>query len=174
MEYRTQPRLAAVPYLLDANVLIDADRDYYPLERVPEFWLWLIHQAERGIIAIPTEMYQEVVAGKGVLVRWLKENRETLVLEAEPNPELVRDVLARGYGTSLTEDETASIGNDPFIVAYALASEEPVAVVTTEVSRPSAQRGNRRLPDVCHAFRVPCINTFKLVQELNFRTDWHD
>lgn len=29
-------------YLLDANVIIDANRDYYPLERVPEFWAWLV------------------------------------------------------------------------------------------------------------------------------------
>ena len=35
-------------YLLDANVLIDADRDYYPLGRVPEFWDWLLHQSEHG------------------------------------------------------------------------------------------------------------------------------
>ncbi len=29
-------------YLLDANVLIDADRDYYPIDRVPEFWDWIL------------------------------------------------------------------------------------------------------------------------------------
>ena len=159
-------------YLLDANVLITADRDYYPLERVPEFWAWLIHHAEPGAVAIPAEMYGEVVAGKGALVDWLKERRESLVLDAEPDPGLVRDVLSRGYGDNLTEDELARIGNDPFIVAYALAIVGPVTVVTTEVSRPSAQRGNRQLPDVCRTFEVPCINTFRLVQELNFRTDW--
>ena len=31
----------SVLYLLDANVLIDANRDYYPIHRVPEFWDWL-------------------------------------------------------------------------------------------------------------------------------------
>ena len=31
-----------VLYLLDANVLIDANRDYYPVARVPEFWDWLL------------------------------------------------------------------------------------------------------------------------------------
>ncbi len=34
-------------YLLDANTLIDAKRDYYPIERIPEFWDWLIHQGEQ-------------------------------------------------------------------------------------------------------------------------------
>jgi len=31
-----------VLYLLDACVLIDANRDYYPIARVPEFWEWLL------------------------------------------------------------------------------------------------------------------------------------
>lgn len=159
-------------YLLDANVLIDADRDYYPLERVPEFWAWLVHQSEQGVVTVPAEMYGEVVAGKGDLVDWLKEHKRTLVLEDEANSVLVRDVLSQGYGSDLTDAEIERIGNDPFIVAYALAGESPATVVTTEVSRPSAQRANRRLPDVCDALDVPCPSTFELVRTLDFSTDW--
>ncbi|MBT3884724.1 MAG: DUF4411 family protein, partial [Rhodospirillaceae bacterium] len=32
-------------HLLDANVFISAQRDYYPLDRVPEYWEWLAHHA---------------------------------------------------------------------------------------------------------------------------------
>lgn len=46
-------------YLLDANTLIDAKRDYYAIDRVPEFWSWLIHQGQRGRIKIPVEVYEE-------------------------------------------------------------------------------------------------------------------
>ena len=49
-------------YLLDANVLIDANRDYYPLGRVPEFWDWLIDRATKHQTKIPVEMYEEVLA----------------------------------------------------------------------------------------------------------------
>lgn len=159
-------------YLLDANVLIDADRDYYPLDRVPEFWAWLLHQADLGVLAMPPEMHGEVVAGKGELVNWLKEHRDAMVLGNEADATVVRRVLAQGYAPNLTEDEVEKIGNDPLIVAYALAIKSGATVVTTEVSKPSAQRGNRRLPDVCAVLSVRCINTFRLVQELNFRTDW--
>ena len=38
-----------VLYLLDANVLIDANRDYYPIERVPEFWEWLAEMGRLGV-----------------------------------------------------------------------------------------------------------------------------
>lgn len=31
-------------YLLDANVLIRAHSDYYPIDRIPQFWEWLIRE----------------------------------------------------------------------------------------------------------------------------------
>lgn len=34
--------------LCDADVFIDADWDYYPIERVPEFWDWLVAISESG------------------------------------------------------------------------------------------------------------------------------
>lgn len=43
--------------LLDANVLIDANRDYYPIERVPEFWEWLADLGECGLTKVPPEIY---------------------------------------------------------------------------------------------------------------------
>ena len=46
-------------YLLDANTLIDANRDYYPVERVPEFWEWLVFQGDQGSVKIPIEVYEE-------------------------------------------------------------------------------------------------------------------
>ena len=50
-------------YLLDANALIDANRDYYPIDRVPEFWDWLVAKGERGQVKIPLEIYEEVTDG---------------------------------------------------------------------------------------------------------------
>ena len=44
--------------LLDANVLIDANRDYYPLGRVPEFWDWLIDLSTSQQVKIPMEMFE--------------------------------------------------------------------------------------------------------------------
>ena len=160
-------------YLLDANVLIDADRDYYPLERVPEFWTWLGYEAEQGVVRMPSEMYEEIVVGNGELVDWLKAQKDILVLAEEADPILVQNVLSNGYAPDLAEDELQKIGRDPFIVGYALAWVSGTTVVTTEVSKPTRQRGNRRLPDVCGDLNVRCINTFKLLQELNFSTGWH-
>ena len=76
------------------------------------------------------------------------------------------------YADDLTEDEVEKIGRDPFLIAYALADAQGRRVVTTERSRTSRIRANRHLPDVSRDFNVRCINTFDLIRELDFRTDW--
>lgn len=160
-------------YLLDANVLIDANRDYYPIGRVGEFWAWLLDRAETGQVKLPQEMYEEVGAGNDEVAQWVKAHKETLLLQEAVSGQLVDFVVSNGYASDLTDEEIITVGSDPFLIAYALASDDRV-VVTTERSRPSAQRANRKVPDVCESVGViqKPINTFELIRRLDFRTDW--
>ena len=59
-------------YLLDANTLIDANRDYYPLKAVPQFWTWLLHHGKSNSVKIPIEIYEEIKIGKDKLADWVK------------------------------------------------------------------------------------------------------
>ncbi len=153
-------------------MLIDADRDYYPICRVPEFWEWLLHLADSQQVKIPIEVFDEVCEGKGVLVDWIREHKERLVREGEVVLSHVRRAVDEGYAADLTEDELEKLGADPFFVAHALAADGDVTLVTMESSKPTRQRANRHLPDVCETLGVPCIDTFELLRRLNFRTDW--
>jgi|SRR5579862_1120414 len=166
-------------YLLDANVLITAHNQYYPLNRVPEFWTWLIHQAERGIIKMPREIYREIHAGgtdeeKDRLYEWVNDPdvKAALLLEEEVVPQHVVHTIVDGYADDLSDDEVDEIGNDPFLIAYALVESANRCVVTTEVSKPSRTRQNRHLPDVCADLGVQCCNTFELLAALEFTTGW--
>lgn len=161
-------------YLLDANVLIDANRDYYPLDRVPEFWNWLQHKAAAGELKVPLEIYEEITAGSGDLVDWLKQRviKRDLLLKEEPDPDLIDRVVSTGYASDLTDLEVNKVGRDPFLIAYALAKRNERWVITNEASKPAKQRANRHIPDVCSAVQVNCDNTFFLIRTLNFRTDW--
>ncbi len=66
-------------YLLDANTLIDAKRDYYPIDRVPEFWDWLVFHWQQGNIKIPIEVYEEFAdtkdkrGNKDALATWAEQ-----------------------------------------------------------------------------------------------------
>jgi len=50
-------------YLLDANVLITANNTYYPVDRVAEYWEWLIYMSKSGYVKMPLEIFEEVKDG---------------------------------------------------------------------------------------------------------------
>ena len=124
-------------YLIDANVLIDANRDYYPTDRVPEFWDWLVAMGRRGRVKVPLEIYEEIIAGNDALVDWLKDNKNAMLLDESVSADLVANVVDRGYANDLTDDELEKMGRDPFLIAYALADLGRRCIVTTEASRPN-------------------------------------
>ena len=166
-------RIRSVLYLLDANVLIDANRDYYPIDRVPEFWDWLIAMGESEQLKVPLEIYEEVTEGNDASADWLKDNRNTLLLDEDACEELVKEVVANGYASDLSDGEIERIGSDQFLIAHALTDLGQRCIVSTEVSKPSKIRANRHVPDVCRDFDVPCLNTFRLIRELDFNTNWN-
>lgn len=167
-------------YLLDANTLIDAKRDYFEFERVPEFWEWLQHQGDKGSVKIPIEIYEEFEEAKNAegdrdaLSEWASDDgvKKSLLLEEDVERRIVSRVTSEGYGHNLTDQEIENIGRDPFLIAHALRAPRNRVVVTTEVSRPAKKRANRKVPDVCLDLGVRCINSFQLLRELDFKTGW--
>ena len=158
-------------YLLDANALIDANRDYYPIQRVPEFWDWLVYLGGQEQVKVPWEVYARVTDYNDDLADWLKDNRDTLLLSESVDLDLLNYVTSEGYADDLTDDETEKLNEDPFLIAYALADRERRCVVTTERSRPARERANRHIPDVCDELGVCHRHTYQLIDELDFRTD---
>lgn len=163
--HRAHPLL----YLLDANVLIDAARDYYQIDRVPEFWSWLVRMGTRDQVKVPQEIYDEIMKGKDDLKEWLRENKNALLLDEIPG--MVDSVIERGYAADLKDDDIEKIGADAFLIAYAFVDHQRRCVVTTEHSKPRRTRANRHIPDVCADLDIRCINTFDLIRVLDFRTN---
>ena len=156
-------------YLLDANVIIRAHEDYYPVDRIPPFWTWLLAQATANVIKIPRVIFDEITPSAGPLADWVKDPhiRNTMILDEPLDGNSVRHGLARGYAPDLNDVEILEIGQDPFLVAAALAGPDRT-VVTREISKPGKIRANRRLPDVCETFGVPAITDFRLYNILRF------
>lgn len=164
-------------YLLDANVLITANSTYYPLDQIPEFWRWVHHHAASGRLKIPREIMDEIKAGRkdqDLLLDWICSDgvEDSLLLDENVEAALVQYVVSTGYAPDLRDDEIEKIGRDPFLIAYALADPTDRTVVTIEVSRSSAQRANRRVPDVCQTVGVLSCGPFALNKALGFKTGW--
>jgi hypothetical protein len=156
-------------YLIDANVLIDAHDNYYPFDRIPHFWQWLLGLGLADVVKIPSEIYEEVAPNRGSMPQWLRERhvRDALVLPEAANMGLVQHVLDVGYGTDLSEDEIERIGQDPFLIAAARAGNNR-AVVTNEGSKPTAKRGKTKIPDACMRVGVQSMHAFEFYRKLAF------
>jgi hypothetical protein len=156
-------------YLLDANVLIRAHEDYYPVDRIPHFWEWLLAMASIDVIQMPRVIFDEVTPPPGPFADWVGQRsiRDRMVLAETIPISRVRHVLEHGYAPDLTDVEIDEIGKDPFLVAAAMGGQDRV-VVTVEVSAPKKQRQNRKLPDVCKMFDIRSMNPFELYRILKF------
>jgi Domain of unknown function (DUF4411) len=160
-------------YLLDADTLISSSNIYYKMKRWMPFWEWLKQLGESGKVKIPVEQYDEIVSGTkdDELVTWLRQEdvKKALLLDEEADPIKVSVVTETGYANDLTEIEIMKIGKDPFLVSYALDDPKNRCVVSFEISAPTKQRANRKLPDVCNQFGIRCIKVFTLIEELDFK-----
>lgn len=158
-------------YLIDADVLIRASLDYYPIDRIPQFWDWILKKAGEGHIKMTRENHGEVLGHDDAVKRWInqQEVKDLLIFDEEVDFDLLKRVFDVGYAADLTDDELAKIGKDPFPIAYALKDVNNRCVVTKERSAPSKERANRKIPDVCRSLGVRCISDFVLYEELDFR-----
>lgn len=141
---------------------------------MPLFWDWLYQEAIDGHIKMPFEIYREIaVSNKGQLKDWINDPdiKHALILDEEVDGDLFNTAMDDGYANDLTDHEMDQIGNDPFLVAYALLETGGRTVVTKEVSKPSRTRAKRQLPDVCAQFGISCIDDFDLYRLRDFRID---
>lgn len=160
-------------YLLDANVLISAHNDYYPIDRIPQFWEWLAREGVAGRAKISYEIYEEIADKKDdLLAQWIaeEEKRDALMLDEEANKDIYNRVVAQAYAPDLNEIELQRVGRDPFLIAYALMGEAR-CVVTKEVSKPSKKRGNRKVPNACEDLGVPWMTDFEFYRNRDFRIE---
>jgi hypothetical protein len=160
-------------YLIDANVLIRADADFYPLDRIPQFWEWLVAQGSSGNVKMPAEIHEEIANGNDDLAGWVKEThvKEALLLREEIDPTVVQKVLEHGYQYSdplFSETDIQRIGRDAFLIAYAM--DDPArTIVTRETSASSKKRGNRKVPDACDGCGIGWTSDYEMYRLLDFR-----
>lgn len=163
-------------FLLDANVLIDAHNKYYPVDMVPEFWDWLVYCGEKRLLAMPLETFEEVRGGanakKDLLNQWLHRHdvEDALILSEDVDSDALMTVM-NAYAPDLDDNEIEQVGRDPFLIAYGLVGTGR-CIVSNEVSKPSKQRANKKVPDVCRTVGVKCCDTFALLRLLEFSTGW--
>ncbi|MDA8349362.1 MAG: DUF4411 family protein [Pseudomonadota bacterium] len=165
-----------VRYLVDASVLMQAHRRYYRFGVCPGFWDCLARHHKQGRVSSIDRVRKEVEqGGKDELRQWTKTACPATFFEATTGRN-----IGDGYGRVISwagsqgryrQEALAEFATvaDGWLVAY--AKEHGLTVVTQEVSAPESKK-EVKIPDVCNAFKVPCIDTFEMLESLGVQFTW--
>lgn len=159
------------PYILDANVFIEAARHYYAFDIAPPFWESLVHHSRDGRIQSIDRIKRELERGKDDLATWAAtEFTDAFASTDHENiTEYYREVIswvqAQDQFSDAAKSDFAS-GADGWLVAYAGVNE--AIIVTHEVRNPNIRR-KVPIPNVCDVFDVNYLDTFEMLRQLGVR-----
>ncbi len=162
-------------YLVDASVLMEAHRRYYKFSVCPGFWDCLVWHHKQDTVMSIDRVRKEIEEGKDALRQWVKDDCPGTFFEST-----TAKVVGERYGKiiswaggqnryrpqALAEFATVA---DGWLVAY--AAERGLIVVTQEVAATESKK-EVKIPDVCEAFKVPYIDTFEMLENIDVQFTW--
>ena len=160
-------------YILDANVFIQAYKQYYAFDLCPGFWNSVKHYGAQNTLASIDRVRDELREGEH-LDRWKSEVPEHFSLGTD-TPDIVaayREVIRWAQQQTrftVAAQATFARGADAWLIAAAKA--EGLTMVTHEASRPHSKKVVK-IPDVCKAFDIACRNTFEMLRDLQVSYYW--
>lgn len=123
-------------------------------------------------------VYQEILTNEDSLddlAKWIKSRRQSgLFVDADRDVQKAMTTVSDHVLKTYEQHHAAHFlsGADPWLIAHALDTQG--VVVTHESDKhPNAKRV--RIPDVCAALGVPCIDTYEMLKKLgaDFRATGH-
>jgi hypothetical protein len=149
-------------YTIDTCSLT-AMRRVYPADVFPSAWEKLDELAASGILISTEQVFEELREQDDDAFGWAKRFREIfLPLDGEIQEAARRILTTHG---NLIDLKRRKSGADPFVVSTALINS--CAVVTEE--KPSGGPNKSKIPDVCIAYGVECINVLEMLRREGFK-----
>ncbi len=152
-----------MPYLLDANVFIQAKNLHYGLDFCPAFWDWLIDGNAAGRVFSIEKVGDEIAAGGDELSEWAAGRGAGFFLR--PDEAILPGLGAVSAWATRQAYEPAAVNTflqvaDYFLVAHALAHGH--AVVTHEI--PSDSRRRIKIPNACLGLGIRFMTPFEMLR----------
>lgn len=164
---------AVEPYIIDANIFMQASRSYYSFDFAKPFWDGLVNFAKQGRILSIDKVYDEIMKGNDILKDWSDNDFKEHFKKSETHEitEHYMELVLWAEAEMQYEQNAKDVFMkrdvaDAWVIAY--AKTHKCTVVTSEVRDPSI-RVSIPIPNVCTAFNIPYCDTFRLLKELNFK-----
>jgi hypothetical protein len=152
-----------MPYLLDANVFIQAKRLHYGMDFCPAFWDWLITRNAANEVFSIERVSDELLAGGDELADWATDRGADFFLK--PDPKLLPALSTVSAWAAGQSYEPAAVNTflqiaDYYLVAQALVNGD--TVVTHEIASNSTKK--IKIPDACIALGIKCVTPYEMLR----------
>lgn len=153
-----------MPYLLDANVFIQAKNLHYGLDFCPAFWDWLVARNAAGDVFSIERVGDEIEAGGDELGAWAAQRGPAFFLK--PDAAILGALATVSAWVTRQRYEPAAIHTflqvaDYYLVAHALAHGH--TVVTHEKVSTSTKRV--KIPEPCIGLGIKCMTPFEMLRK---------
>ncbi|MCF7895877.1 MAG: DUF4411 family protein [Candidatus Omnitrophica bacterium] len=148
-------------YCLDTNVFIEPWNKYYSMDLAPNYWDMIDGLAKKGVIFCTEFVKKEILKTDDHLSDWVKK-RPYLFKPINEEVQKHLRVILRKHERLVDSSKSRSMA-DPWVIAHAIA--EQATVVTKEDPAPSLTK-KIKMPDVCKALNVECINDFEFLAKM--------
>ena len=152
-----------MPYLLDANVFIQAKNLHYGLDFCPAFWDWLIERNAIGDVLSIERVGDEIEAIEDELATWAASRGTGFFMKPDAMvlPALgTVSAWANGQRYDPAAVSTFLQVADYYLVAHGLAHGH--TVVTHEIASTSTKK--IKIPDACIGLGIKCMTPFEMLR----------
>lgn len=152
-----------MPYLLDANVFIQAKNLYYGFDFCPAFWDWLdVANKQKKVFSIEN-VFNELIAGDDELTLWAKKHEKSFFLKPDTNViaafgKVSQWVYSQAYEPAAIQ--TFFQNADYYLIAHALAYD--FSLVTHEVPGNTTKRV--KIPNVCIGMHIQHLTPYQMLR----------
>jgi Domain of unknown function (DUF4411) len=152
-----------MPYLLDANVFIQAKRLHYGMDFCPAFWDWLIAKNAANEVFSIEKVGDELLAGGDELGDCTDDRGSDFFLK--PDPKLLAALSTVSAWAAGQSYEPAAVNTfllvaDYYLVAHALA--HGYTLVTHEIASTSTKK--IKIPDACIGLGIKCVTPYEMLR----------
>jgi len=152
-----------MPYLLDANVFIQAKNLHYGFDFCPAFWDWLQKANATGTLFSIEKVGGELLAGTDTLSVWADERGGGFFVP--PDSSVIPALTTVSTWATTQRYEPSAVATflqvaDYWLVAHALAHS--FTVVTHEVPAESARK--IKIPNACLGLGIHFVTPYEMLR----------
>ncbi|MFA7119564.1 MAG: DUF4411 family protein [Sphaerochaetaceae bacterium] len=167
-------------FLIDANILITPQEQYYPFDLAPNFWVQMAEKIEEGSIAILDMVKDEILVSKEKddLATWFDNlkvgcyvnhkqqdiiNKYSEVLQSIQTNPCYKEKALRAWA----QEKVA----DPWLIAAASIFGFTLITIEKRANKPSQYNpsGNPKIPNVASDFYGKVEDLFSMMRKLQIK-----